>query len=333
MRHTVLICFIAAAIAAASDFPKAEISSKTVTAKFYLPDPERGYYRGTRFDWSGQIYSLRAGGHEYFGQWFPRYDPKLHDAIMGPVEEFRSEDGGLGYAEAQPGGTFVRIGVGVVRKPEEKEYGAFKTYDIVDSGKWKVRHRRDWIEFTHDLNDRNGYAYRYTKTVRLAKDTPEMTIEHSLKNTGTKSIHTWQYDHNFFMLDNAPTGPDSVVQFPFDLQPAQPMRGTAAEARGRNIVYSRELKEGGESVYGEFKGFGNTASDYDFHLENRKSGTGVEIIGDQPISKLVFWSIRTTFCPEAYIDIRVEPGRDFKWSYKYKFYAVTAGVSTFNGGR
>jgi hypothetical protein len=315
----------AAVIAAAAEYPEAEISNKTVTAKFYLPDPERGYYRGTRFDWSGQIYSLRAGKHEYFGQWFPRYDPKLHDAIMGPVEEFRSEDGGLGYAEAQPGGTFVRIGVGVVRKPEEKEYGAFKTYDIVDNGKWNVRHGPDWIEFTHELRDGNGYAYLYTKTIRLAKDKPEMTIEHSLKNTGTKPIQTWQYDHNFFMLDNAPTGPDSVVQFPFELQPTQPMRGTAAEPKGRNIVYSRELQSGGDSVYGEFKGFGNTASDYDFHLENKKAGTGVEIIGDQPISKLVFWSIRTTFCPEAYIDIRVEPGKDFKWNYRYKFYEVPAG--------
>jgi hypothetical protein len=102
------------ACVSAADFPEARISSKTVTAKFYLPDAERGYYRGTRFDWSGQIYSLRTLGHEYFGQWFERYDPKLHDAIMGPVEEFRSADGGLGYAEAEPGGKFVRIGVGAV---------------------------------------------------------------------------------------------------------------------------------------------------------------------------------------------------------------------------
>ncbi len=321
MRYASLF-LCAAILAAAADFPQAEISSKKVTAKFYLPDAERGYYRGTRFDWSGQIYSLKANGHEYFGQWFPKYDPKLHDAIMGPVEEFRSEDGGIGYGDAKVGGTFVRIGVGVVTKPEEKEYAPFKTYDIVDHGKWKIKHGRDWIQFTQDLNASNGYAYQYTKTVRLSKNAAEMVIEHALKNKGDKPIHTWQYNHNFFMLDNAPTGPDSVVQFPFDLKLVQPMRGTAAEPRGRNVVYSRELQAGGESVYGEFTGFGKTASDYDVHLENRKAGTGVEIIGDQPISKLVFWSIRTTFCPEAYIDLRIVPGRAMKWSYKYKFYEL-----------
>jgi hypothetical protein len=310
---------LAATALTVADFLAAEIATKSVTAKFYLPDAEHGYYRGTRFDWSGQIYSLRAAGHEFFGQWFEKYDPKLHDAIMGPVEEFRSQDGGIGYAEAQPGGTFIRIGVGVVRKPEEKEYGPFKTYDIVDGGKWKVNRGKDWIEFVHDLKGPNGYSYQYAKTIRLDKNKPEMTIRHVLKNTGDKPIHTWQYNHNFFVMDGAPTGPDSVVQFAYDLKPTQPMRGTAAAPQGKNIVYSKELEKG-ESVYGEFAGFGNTASDYEIRLENKKAGAGVEITGDQPIAKQVFWSIRSTFCPEVYIDINVEPGRTFTWNYRYRFY-------------
>jgi hypothetical protein len=321
------VLFLSAALIAAAaefpeaDFPAAEISSKNITAKLYLPDAERGYYRGTRFDWSGQIYSLKVGAHEYFGQWFPKYDPKLHDSIMGPVEEFRSEDGGVGYAEAQPGGTFVRIGVGVVRKPDNKPFEPFKTYDIVDSGRWALKHGRDWIEFQQELRDPNGYSYRYTKTIRLAK--PGMVIEHRLKNTGKKVIKTWQYNHNFFMLDHAATGPASLVQFPFELKPVEPLRGSAGEVRGRNIVYTRELEPGGgDSVFGVFTGFGNTASDYDFQLENKKAGIGVEIIGDQPIARLVFWSIRTTFCPEAYININVKPGKEFKWRYKYRFYEL-----------
>src|SRR6476469_3678787 len=72
-----LTCF-----GADQDFPSVQISSSSVTAKILLPDAERGYYRGTRFDWSGVIKSLKAKDHEYFGQWFPKYDPKLHDAIM-----------------------------------------------------------------------------------------------------------------------------------------------------------------------------------------------------------------------------------------------------------
>src|SRR5215831_20725333 len=129
------IALLAALGVAAADFPEARISNGQITAKLYLPDPEKGYYRATRFDWSGVIASLEYKGHNYFGVWFPKYDPKLHDSISGPVEEYRTGMDGLGYAEAKPGGTFIRIGAGVLRKPEEARFGQFKTYEIVDNGK------------------------------------------------------------------------------------------------------------------------------------------------------------------------------------------------------
>src|SRR5262245_41916524 len=80
----------------AAEPPQAEITNGIVRARLYLPDPQDGYYRGTRFDWSGQISRLEYKGHNYFGKWFDRYDPKLHDAIMGPVEEFLTNGAGLG---------------------------------------------------------------------------------------------------------------------------------------------------------------------------------------------------------------------------------------------
>jgi hypothetical protein len=89
--------------AAAARPPEATLSNSEVRARLYLPDPEAGYYRGTRFDWSGAIASLEWHGHNYFGKWFDRYDPKIHDAITGPVEEFLTNGAGLGYDEAKTG--------------------------------------------------------------------------------------------------------------------------------------------------------------------------------------------------------------------------------------
>ena len=63
----------------AADFPSAEISNGQLQVKLYLPDSKNGYYRGTRFDWSGEIISLKYRGHEYYGPWFNRVDPKVHD--------------------------------------------------------------------------------------------------------------------------------------------------------------------------------------------------------------------------------------------------------------
>jgi hypothetical protein len=311
-----------ACFAADVAFPEAEIKNGAIVARIYLPDAERGYYRATRFDWSGVIPSLKANGHEYFGQWFPKYDAKINDAIMGPVEEFLSKDGGLGYDEAQPGGEFIRIGVGAVRKPEEKGYQRFKTYDIVDGGKWTVKNGADWIEFTHDLADHNGYSYRYTKRIALAKGKPVMTIAHTLKNTGKKPIQTEQYNHNFFMLDGTPTGPDHTVHFPFELKAqGRPIPSEFAEVKDGTISYKQELQPR-QTAMSEFTGFSDKASDYDIRIENQKTGAGVRIQGDRPISKIIYWSIRPTLCPEAYISLDIAPGKDAKWTYTYSFYEV-----------
>src|ERR1035437_9942020 len=98
-----ILCALAAVIVAAADFPQAENPNGSIRAKLSLPDAQQGYYRATRFDWSGQIASLEFQGHNYFGQWFARYAPKPHDSILGPVEEFLTNGMGLGYNDVKPG--------------------------------------------------------------------------------------------------------------------------------------------------------------------------------------------------------------------------------------
>jgi len=302
----------------AADFPQAAISNGIVKAKLYLPDAQHGYYQATRFDWSGVIASLEYKGHNYFGVWFEKYDPKINDAITGPVEEFLTNGSGLGYDEVKPGENFVKLGVGAIRKPEEPRFQQFKTYEIADPGKWTVRSGAEFVEFTQELGDTSGYAYVYRKTVRLARDKPELALEHSLKNTGRKVIESSVYEHNFYVIDGLPTGPDVTVKLPFDVKATGDLRGLA-EARGKEIVFARELAPR-QSVYTVLEGYGNSAKDYDLRVENRKAGAGVRQTSDQPMSKLAFWSIRTTACPEAFIDMKIEPGKEFTWRIAYEFY-------------
>lgn len=113
------------------EVPKASISNGIITVELYLPEKSKGFYRSTRFDWSGVIYKLEYKGHEYFGQWFNDYDPKKHDAICGPVDEF----GAVGYEEAKVGNPFLKIGVGMLIKPDDAPYSSFKYYKIENSGK------------------------------------------------------------------------------------------------------------------------------------------------------------------------------------------------------
>jgi hypothetical protein len=297
-------------------YPQAEITSPRMQVTVHLPDPQSGYYRGTRFDWSGAIASLRWRGHEYFGPWFEKHDPLLHDGITGPVEEFQAGESSVGYADAPVGGTFVRIGVGHVRKPEEKAYRRFATYEIVDAGKWTIqRGPGSSLAFVHDLGESNGYAYVYRKTLTLEGDT--LTIDHSLRNTGRKRIETSVYNHNFFTLDRRPTDAKVSVTFPFEARPAREI-GPLAAMVGRDLRFARELAAG-ETVFTELAGFGADNADYDFLMKHAETGAAVRIRSDRPLTKLIFWSAARTVCPEPYVDASVDPGQTTTWRITYDF--------------
>jgi len=320
MMKLPLLFTLAAAALAADGFPQAEISNGGVRAKLYLPDARQGYYRATRFDWSGQIASLEFQGHNYFGQWFDRYDANRNDSILGPVEEFLSGGLGLGYNGVKTGESFVKIGVGALRKPEERAFSQFKTYEIADPGKWTVNQFPDRVEFTHELPATAGYAYLYKKTVRLTAGKPQLVLEHSLRNTGTKPIETSVYEHNFYVIDGQPAGPDFTVKFPFTVRAAADLGGLA-EIRGTQLTFLKELQKG-QTVHSALEGYGKTAKDYDIRVENALARSGVRQTSDRPLAKLDFWAIRSTVCPEAYIDMRIEPGNEFTWRIVYDFYTL-----------
>jgi len=296
-------------------FPQAKISNGEIHASLYLPDAQQGYYRGTRFDWAGVISVLDYQGHSYFGQWFERYSPTLHDAIMGPVDAFYP----IGYDEAKTGEHFLKIGVGTLIKPEEPKYFFATPYQIANSGKWKVKKKSDRIIFIHKLQE-NGYAYEYIKTVQLVKGKPELVLSHTLKNKGKKNIETNVYNHNFFVMDGTLTGPDYSVIFPFTLSGELTAGADFGRLEGNELKFEKLFTKGDHVFSPGLQGFGNTAKDHDIRIENHKTGAAVRITCDQPIMKMVFWSAVKTICPEPYIAINVKPGESFKWNINYQFY-------------
>lgn len=325
------------AVGHASSAPQVEINNGVLKAHVYLPDAQNGFYRGTRFDWSGVIGSLEYQGHRYYGRWFTKTDPTVNDflyqgaeivagpcsAITGPVEEFSTDDQALGYEEAKPDGTFLKIGVGVLRKPHAGgRYNRFRLYDMVDPGTWKVQTTGNGIAFTHEVVDpSSGYGYRYQKTIQLAQGRPDMVIDHTLKNTGKRTLASSVYNHNFLVLDGQPPGPDFVLKLPFELKTTRASNHALAEVRGNQIVYLRALRER-ETVFLPLQGFGPTAADYRFTIENKKTGAGLRITGDRPLSKLVLWSIRSVLSLEPFLAMVIEPGQEFTWRYTYTYYLI-----------
>jgi hypothetical protein len=336
MRKTLTLlyslCFFAVLATCAP--PTSEIHNGQIRAQIYLPDAQEGFYRGTRFDWSGVIYSLKFAGHDYYGLWFDKTDPTVHDfiykgnqiiagpctAITGPVDEFTP----LGWDAAAPGGTFVKVGVGAIRKPNDlKPYDNFHLYETVDLGKWRLRQHRSSIEFTQDLRDpASGYGYVYNKTVSLAEGKPELVLRHTLKNTGTRTIETKVYNHNFLTLDHQAPGPGVVISLPFQIHTSKPPTGSGlAEIRGNEIVYTRKLQDH-DTVALSIEGFKDAASYNRIRIENRAVGAGMTIESNRPLDSEALWSIRTVLAMEPFIAISIKSGEEFTWTSTYEYFTL-----------
>jgi len=309
--------------------PFVTLRNERITMKVTPPDLKRGFFRGTRFDQAGVVTSLKLGGKEFYGPWFSRTAPDVLDytytedglvagpdsAATGPVEEFAQ----IGFDNVRPGGHFIKIGVGVLERPDERPYDKYWHYRIVDWGKRSTRHTTNSITFTQRVTDRaTGYAYDYEKTLRLVPGTTQLVIEHVLKNTGTKEISTNVYDHNFLRLT---PGNDGIrVTFPFQVAATNPPPADLIRIDGNSMSYLRPQAYK-ERVSFPVTGFGKTASDYDIDITDMKTGAGVRMVGDAPMSRINIFSIDTTQSVEPFIALELAPGAEKLWSYTYTFKA------------
>src|SRR5436309_9575672 len=73
----VLVAFSGSARAA--DPPRHVLTDGRLTLSVLLPDAKTGFYRGTRFDWSGVVEKAQINGHTLFGYWKATHDPTNHD--------------------------------------------------------------------------------------------------------------------------------------------------------------------------------------------------------------------------------------------------------------
>ncbi len=341
MNHTASVVLgtsltIASGLPAVAGAPEVLLTNAQLRVRLYLPDAATGFYRGTRFDWSGVIGSLEYAGHEFYPLWFQRTDPAVHDfiydgtdivagpctAITGPAEEFTANGQPLGFEEAKPGGTFVKIGVGVLRRPDARGYDPYRLYPVVDGGRWSVKSRADAVEFSQAVSDAGtGYGYEYRKIVSLEGNEARLRIDHVLRNTGRRVIDTSVYNHNFLYLDRRAPGPGLVLTVPFPMRAEPALDPATAEIRGRQLFLKKTLA-GEERVYTVITGFGAEAADYDFRVEDQEAGVGVRITGDRPLARVALWAIRAPHSIEPFVHMRIEPGAEFTWALRYEYQQV-----------
>ena len=310
----------------AAGFPALVLQHNDTRALVMLPDPERGWYRGTRFAWHGMIRQLEHRGHSFFGYLHAEHNPTHHDAVSGPAPEF-DITGPASFHDASPGESFVKIGVGRLQRDDNERYRFWHKYPILDHGQWHVdQPTPDTITMRQTLPaGDDGYAYELTQQLRLSSTGLEITYE--LHNTGQRAIATEFYHHNFFSLDSAPVGPGYELALPASAQPdadadLEPWAelATPEDDQSPPVLRWREPLPPGEAIYVQPHGFDHD-SRFRFALRHVDTGLVVTKLGQRPLHRLAVWSSQPVICPEPFVMIELDPGEREQWAVRYIFSA------------
>ncbi len=268
-------------------------------------------YNFSRFDWTGKIVSVKYKGISVSGV------EKLNDKDdTGSGKGFYNEFGieaPVGYDEIREGDWFHKIGVGLLKK-EGGEYFFHKKYEIQPAA-FKVTAKPDIIIINCKSQNANGYAYKYKKEIKLVGN--GFIIKYHLKNTGSKTIITNEYGHNFLAVNNAFMSSDYILKFPFNLNP---------ELFDATVNPERKVDIGNEGI--SFNGTpeeqfffsnlsGNKKVDASWELINNKCRIGIRETGSFKTNKVNLWGSTHVISPELFFDIHVEPGKEIEWSRTY----------------
>ncbi len=313
-----LLLLGAVALGHTAEPPSVQLATDTLKATVYTPDPEIGFYRGPRFDWSGMVSSLEFDGHRFFFATRPPPNPKATDNVVGTAGEFGMETP-LGFDDAAKGGTFYKIGVGRLTRPDDKPYFFANRYPV-DPLPWTVEHGTNWVEFSQDLPTEQGWGYHLNKRIELDPEKPVMTIRYTLKNTGTKPLNTNHYCHNFVVIDDR--APDQGTRMLLDFEPTDttPLKAEAV-VEGKTISFIAPIPKG-KALHRAFEnlkaGEGLSAA-----VEDSRAGAGIRITSDTQTEKVVFYGLGKTVSFEPFVPISLAPGESKTWSATYEPYVMT----------
>jgi hypothetical protein len=297
-------------------------------------------YQGTRFDWSAFITQVTLDGQHTFCMPESLQTGKGTGGI-GLCNEFGNELA-VGYEDAQPGEPFPKLGIGLLRRPDDGRYNFFRPYEIVEKFPIQVDGGAELARFTVQPLDCRGYAARLEKTVRLVENA--LVIDYRLENIGSQPLITHEYCHNFLGINQQPIGPDYQLQFPQAVTREPPPGGmgkmappalrwlpkpllnwlvkTALSRMGQAMLLKEKTITWNETpknaFFARLTGF-QPRQEAQWELLHQPSGLRVSESDDFPPTRLVVWGTAHVVSAEVYTDINLAPGEVKHWSRRYVF--------------
>jgi len=121
----------------------------------------------------------------------------------------------IGYDETPVGGSFPKLGIGLLKRPDDDRYMFARPYEIVEKFPIIIDAAMDKVTFFVEPIACMGYAARLQKTLSVAG--PELTIAYLLENVGDRDISTHEYCHNFLRIDDHLIGLEYVLRMPYSI--------------------------------------------------------------------------------------------------------------------
>lgn len=301
--------------ARAAEHPFVAVSNGVVSVRSYLPGETNSCYRSVRFVRCSMTDEVAVGQNRFYGRLFPgAHKPDGNAYARGLAEEFDIASP-PGFAEAEPGGAFLKIGVGALVKPDDKPYDFNRTYPLADAGVWRTETLgTTGVVYRHAAKTPDGmFGAEYTHTLVLGENFGTLTLRRSLKNTGTKTLRTQHYAHHFMSVDNAPVAESYSVRYDF-----APVATTAVppemQIDGNRVRFTKPPRGWIRLGVGGFENAPNRVT-----LWQREHCAGIEVRTDRPIADACIFATPTAVCPELFVDLEIASGETEAWQTDITF--------------
>lgn len=315
------------------------LSSERLTVEI---NPAGSLYRGARFDWHGFITQVTLDGAHTFCT-SESLTPGKGTGGIGLCNEYGNEKP-TGYADARPGETFPKLGIGLLRRPKDPDYSYMREHEIVQLFPVTCTSTPDQLSVVMEPVDCRGYAVRLVTNFKVKHNWLE--INYRMENTGKRPVDTHEYRHNFIGIDGQFIGPDYHLHLPYPIEMekiahayhklAPPLLRKLLPNALMDAMIENMLQKGLRVVaikggdvdflarpstwfYFRTSGF-DFRTDYQWEIMLCSKAVGVREYDDFTPSRVGVWGDAHVISAETFIDISLQPGEVKAWQRKYEFF-------------
>jgi hypothetical protein len=273
-------------------------------------------YKMSRFDYTGKISQVILDSSYSFCSQEILNGFDKEKSGRGLYNEFGISDP-VGFDDCKPGEQFLKIGVGLLTRPDDKPYDFMRLYEISPCRNDFIA-EESWVKFSANPLNCRGYEVKYTKLIKLNNNS--FTIQYEIQNTGSKIINTSEYCHNFIAINRSFLDENYTLKFPFKIDRSAMDEIVNPEDviafKDKRMIFRNNVTE--EFFFSHLEYENGLLGMWE--ITNDKHGVGVRETTDFVPSKINIWGWKHVVSPELFCKISIEPGQTMTWQRKFEFY-------------